>query len=216
MLLVLRLRAALLRGDTIAVSDHVAAELAACLCPQQSHLQLQLACSGGKRQLCLQALIDGQVLCVHGGLSPYIRTLDQIRTIKRVAEVPHEGAFCDLMWSDPEDIQGFAISPRGAGWLFGSSVVNEFNKINGALRPGLAAVCRVHRTVPSVLQSRVASKKGLRSVHTSSYHEDCAPGSPRVCCHALWPEPHPHFMFMFGNAVWGLAHTLLWRMQACS
>jgi serine/threonine-protein phosphatase 6 catalytic subunit len=80
----------------------------------------------------MQALIDGQVLCVHGGLSPYIRTLDQIRTIKRVAEVPHEGAFCDLMWSDPEDIQGFAISPRGAGWLFGSSVVNEFNKINGA------------------------------------------------------------------------------------
>jgi hypothetical protein len=85
----------------------------------------------------VQALIDGQVLCVHGGLSPYIRTLDQIRTIKRVAEVPHEGAFCDLMWSDPEDIQGFAISPRGAGWLFGSSVVNEFNKINGARLPHL-------------------------------------------------------------------------------
>lgn len=47
-------------------------------------------------------------------------------------EVPHEGPFCDLMWSDPEDINGFAISPRGAGWLFGGAVVHEFNKINGA------------------------------------------------------------------------------------
>lgn len=81
---------------------------------------------------CVQALIDGKVLCVHGGLSPQIRTLDQIRTIKRVNEVPHEGPFCDLMWSDPEDINGFAISPRGAGWLFGGPVVHEFNKINGA------------------------------------------------------------------------------------
>lgn len=80
----------------------------------------------------MQALIDGKVLCVHGGLSPQIRTLDQIRTIKRVNEVPHEGPFCDLMWSDPEDINGFAISPRGAGWLFGGPVVHEFNKINGA------------------------------------------------------------------------------------
>jgi Calcineurin-like phosphoesterase len=80
-----------------------------------------------------QALIDGKVLCVHGGLSPQIRTLDQIRTIKRVNEVPHEGPFCDLMWSDPEDINGFAISPRGAGWLFGGAVVHEFNKINGVL-----------------------------------------------------------------------------------
>ncbi len=26
----------------------------------------------------LQALIDGQVLCVHGGLSPDLRTLDQV------------------------------------------------------------------------------------------------------------------------------------------
>jgi serine/threonine-protein phosphatase 6 catalytic subunit len=90
----------------------------------------------------MQALIDGQVLCVHGGLSPHIRTLDQIRTIKRVAEVPHEGAFCDLMWSDPEDITGFAISPRGAGWLFGSAVVHEFNSINGVL---LVAASRVQK-----------------------------------------------------------------------
>jgi diadenosine tetraphosphatase ApaH/serine/threonine PP2A family protein phosphatase len=39
-------------------------------------------------------IIDGSVLCVHGGLSPDIRTLDQVRVIARAQEVPHEGAFC--------------------------------------------------------------------------------------------------------------------------
>lgn len=70
-------------------------------------------------------LIDEQILCVHGGLSPDIKTLDQIRTIERNQEIPHKGAFCDLVWSDPEDVDTWAISPRGAGWLFGAKVTNE-------------------------------------------------------------------------------------------
>lgn len=70
-------------------------------------------------------LMDEQILCVHGGLSPDIKTLDQIRTIERNQEIPHKGAFCDLVWSDPEDVDTWAISPRGAGWLFGAKVTNE-------------------------------------------------------------------------------------------
>ena len=54
--------------------------------------------------LTIAALIDGQILCVHGGLSPDIRTLDQIRLIERNQEIPHKGAFCDLVWSDPEEV----------------------------------------------------------------------------------------------------------------
>ncbi|CAG9466134.1 unnamed protein product [Pedinophyceae sp. YPF-701] len=92
--------------------------------------------------LTVAATIDGQVFCVHGGLSPDIRTVDQIRTIDRLREVPHEGPFCDLVWSDPEDMENWAISPRGAGWLFGSQVTKEFCEING-----LKLICRAHQLV---------------------------------------------------------------------
>ena len=37
---------------------------------------------------------------------------------------------CDLLWSDPDERVGFAISPRGAGYVFGNDVVEQFNRIN--------------------------------------------------------------------------------------
>jgi hypothetical protein len=78
----------------------------------------------------LAAIIDGRVLCVHGGLSPDVRTLDQVRIIARAQEVPHEGAFCDLMWSDPDDVPTWSVSPRGAGWLFGEKVTSEVSVLS--------------------------------------------------------------------------------------
>lgn len=40
-------------------------------------------------------------------------------------EIPHEGPYCDLMWSDPEEIMHWAVSPRGAGYLFGAKAASE-------------------------------------------------------------------------------------------
>lgn len=60
----------------------------------------------------------------------------------RAQEIPHEGAFCDLVWSDPEDVDTWAISPRGAGWLFGDKVSTEFNHVNG-----LQLIARAHQLV---------------------------------------------------------------------
>ncbi|XP_039038063.1 phytochrome-associated serine/threonine-protein phosphatase 3-like [Hibiscus syriacus] len=107
--------------------------------------------------LTLSAIIDGTVLCVHGGLSPDIRTIDQIRLIDRNCEIPHEGPFCDLMWMT-EEIETWAVSPRGAGWLFGSRVTSEFNHINK-----LELVCRAHQLVQEGLKY-MFQDKGLVTV----------------------------------------------------
>jgi serine/threonine-protein phosphatase PP1-1 len=92
--------------------------------------------------LTLAAIIDGKILCVHGGLSPEIRMLDQIRVLSRAQEIPHEGGFCDLVWSDPDDVESWAVSPRGAGWIFGANVAREFNYVNG-----LQLIARAHQLV---------------------------------------------------------------------
>lgn len=84
----------------------------------------------------------GAVLCVHGGLSPLIDTVDKIRLIDRKQEVPHEGAMCDLLWSDPDEIDGWGLSPRGAGFLFGSDIVKQFNYKND-----LSLIARAHQLV---------------------------------------------------------------------
>ncbi len=95
--------------------------------------------------LALAALIDGRVFCVHGGLSPTISSLDQIRAIDRKQEVPHDGGMCDLLWSDPEELEpgtGWGLSPRGAGYLFGGDVTATFNAANG-----IDTIARAHQLV---------------------------------------------------------------------
>lgn len=85
---------------------------------------------------------SGAVLCVHGGLSPLIDSVDKIRLLDRKQEVPHEGAMCDLLWSDPDEIDGWGLSPRGAGFLFGSDIVKAFNHANN-----LSLIARAHQLV---------------------------------------------------------------------
>ena len=91
----------------------------------------------------ISAIIDEKIFCIHGGLSPTIDTIDEIRNIDRKQEVPHDGAMCDLLWSDPDqDQKGFGISPRGAGYLFGEDVVNTFEEINK-----IDLIARAHQLV---------------------------------------------------------------------
>ncbi|PSN39263.1 Serine/threonine-protein phosphatase 6 catalytic subunit [Blattella germanica] len=51
-------------------------------------------------------------------------------------------AFCDLVWSDPEEVETWSVSPRGAGWLFGAKVTHEFMLLNS-----LKLICRAHQLV---------------------------------------------------------------------
>jgi serine/threonine-protein phosphatase 2A catalytic subunit len=93
----------------------------------------------------LTALIEQQIFCLHGGLSPTIDTLDQVRALDRFQEVPHEGPMCDLLWSDPDDRSGWGISPRGAGYTFGQDISEQFIYNNH-----LTMIARAHQLVMEV------------------------------------------------------------------
>ncbi|RYR23604.1 hypothetical protein Ahy_B03g068808 isoform A [Arachis hypogaea] len=86
--------------------------------------------------------VESEIFCLHGGLSPSIETLDNIRKYDRVQEVPHEGPMCDLLWSDPDDRCGWGISPRGAGYTFGQDISEQFNHTNN-----LKLIARAHQLV---------------------------------------------------------------------
>uniref|UniRef100_M4C5P3 Serine/threonine-protein phosphatase n=1 Tax=Hyaloperonospora arabidopsidis (strain Emoy2) TaxID=559515 RepID=M4C5P3_HYAAE len=79
----------------------------------------------------LGALIDKRLLCLHGGLSPALHHLDQLRMLHRFQEIPPDGIFADIVWSDPDaKTRGFHMSPRGAGYIFGEDVVEKFLHTN--------------------------------------------------------------------------------------
>ncbi|KAH1236793.1 Serine/threonine-protein phosphatase PP2A catalytic subunit [Glycine max] len=92
--------------------------------------------------MCILSLVESEIFCLHGGLSPSIETLDNIRNFDRVQEVPHEGPMCDLLWSDPDDRCGWGISPRGAGYTFGQDISEQFNHTNN-----LKLIARAHQLV---------------------------------------------------------------------
>ena len=90
----------------------------------------------------LSALINNDILSCHGGISPNVETLDEIRLIDRKIEVPHTGVMCDILWSDPSDDNGWALSSRGAGYTFGQDVTKQFNDKNK-----IKMICRGHQLV---------------------------------------------------------------------
>lgn len=60
----------------------------------------------------------------------------------RVQEIPQDGAFCDLLWSDPEEVGTWGSSARGAGYVYGHKVASQFNRINK-----LDLIARAHQLV---------------------------------------------------------------------
>ncbi|KAH9362977.1 hypothetical protein HPB48_014241 [Haemaphysalis longicornis] len=91
----------------------------------------------------LAAIIEDKIFCCHGGLSPDLESMEQIKSIARPTDIPNKGLVCDLLWSDPDkNIQGWGKSVRGVSYSFGSDVVSKFlSKHNFDL------ICRAHQVV---------------------------------------------------------------------
>ena len=113
------------------------------------------------------AILENQIFCCHGGLSPEmfkpdVTNLeilkDKIKAIIRPTDIPEDGLLCDLLWSDPLDLpnslinselhkdffshDGFAPNERGISYVFNPAVVDKFLK-----RFGLDLIIRAHQVV---------------------------------------------------------------------
>jgi serine/threonine-protein phosphatase PP1 catalytic subunit len=88
------------------------------------------------------ALVDEKILCMHGGLSPELQHLQQIADLSRPCDVPEVGLLCDLLWSDPAPIKGWADNDRGVSYIFGADVVAAFLE-----RQDLDLIVRAHQVV---------------------------------------------------------------------
>nr|KAF6481606.1 protein phosphatase 3 catalytic subunit gamma [Molossus molossus] len=103
--------------------------------------QVYDACMDTFDCLPLAALLNQQFLCVHGGMSPEITCLDDIRKLDRFKEPPAFGPVCDLLWSDPsEDYGNEKISEhymhntvRGCSYFYSYPAVCEFLQNNNLL-----------------------------------------------------------------------------------
>lgn len=90
----------------------------------------------------LGAVLNEKYFLVHGGLSPSLRTIMQLKYIERpifsFQEGDHQNLLTDIMWGDPSKAHtSFSPSPRGFGYVYGPLAVKEFldtNKVKFIIR----------------------------------------------------------------------------------
>lgn len=89
------------------------------------------------------AIIDDKIFCCHGGLSPDLDSMDQIRQLNRPTDVPDQGVMCDLLWADPsEEVVGWGENERGVSFTFGKDVLQRF-----LIKFGFDLMVRAHQVV---------------------------------------------------------------------
>jgi len=90
----------------------------------------------------ISAIIEEQILCMHGGISPELLKIKKLLTLNRPTDIPSQGMLCDVLWSDPvEEGKGWLENKeRGISYLFGADVLAQFLKNND-----LDLICRSHQ-----------------------------------------------------------------------
>lgn len=75
----------------------------------------------------IAAIVAGKIFCVHGGLSPVLNSMDEIRNIRRPTDVPDFGLLNDLLWSDPVDSPNeWEDNERGVSYCYNKVAINKF------------------------------------------------------------------------------------------
>lgn len=91
----------------------------------------------------IAAIIAHKIFCVHGGLSPSLNSMNELRSIQRPTDVPDYGLLNDILWSDPADTENeWEDNERGVSYCFNKVAINKF-----LAKFGFELVCRAHIVV---------------------------------------------------------------------
>jgi serine/threonine-protein phosphatase PP1 catalytic subunit len=112
-------------------------------CRRRYNLKVYKLFSDCFNWLPISAIVDDKILCMHGGISPDLTSLDKIRKIVRPTEVPDKGLLCDLLWSDPDkNVDGWGTNERGVSVTFNENIVNKMVE-----DLDIDLICRAHQVV---------------------------------------------------------------------
>ena len=112
-------------------------------CRRRYNLKIYKLFSDCFNWLPISAIVDDKILCMHGGISPDLNSLDKIRKIVRPTEVPDKGLLCDLLWSDPDkNVDGWGTNERGVSYTFNEYIVNKMVE-----DLDIDLICRAHQVV---------------------------------------------------------------------
>ena len=116
----------------------------------------------------IAALVNNDVLCIHGGISPLLTSLDDIMSIERPCEVPEKSLLTDLLWSDPQpNCDDWGINERRCGCTFGEKQLNEtMEKLNVKL------IIRAHEVVESGYDFPFNPNKSLVTLFSAPDYEE--------------------------------------------
>jgi diadenosine tetraphosphatase ApaH/serine/threonine PP2A family protein phosphatase len=145
-------------------------------------------------QIPIAARVNGDILCVHGGIGPQLKTVQQISAIPKPLFAFSGGLADALLWSDPSsDGVVFRESPRGLGFEFGQRALSAFLDANG-----LRLLVRGHQVISEGV--RFEMDRRLVTVFTISSYCERADGVAgvlqiRAADHAEIPHILPWIPF---------------------
>ena len=134
------------------------------------------------------AIVDNKYFCVHGGISPQLKTINDINAIDRYREVPDSGLFTDLLWSDPspnQEMKEWSENDRGCSFYYGIDSVQKFLENNH-----LQCIIRGHQYVPNGYNYPFYPDESVLTVFSATNYSGC---TNSACFLTISPNRPFHF-----------------------
>lgn len=192
-------------------------------CLHKYSMGLYEECLRSFNVLPLAAVTNRQFFCVHGGISPELKSLEDLRKLNRFREPPTRGLMCDLLWADPietydddddgDNFNGGFVrnSVRGCSYSFTFKASCDFLK-----RTGLISIIRAHEAQDAGYRMyKVAKSTGFPSLWTifsapnylDTYNNRAAilKYGEKLNVAQFYSNPHPYWLPHFMDAfTWSL------------